>query len=146
MDELGEVFREWTLQRVSLRVSGDGVPLDDLGHILGIEPTAIATKGTVIDQGLGTAVCDSDTWIWDYPANAWLPFEEQIAGLLDRLEPHRSSLSDFFETSDADGVLWLAFGSGEGQGSAHLSRELLARIVSFGLAVAFELFPPPAVG
>lgn len=141
-DDDEDVFRDWKVHRVALRVSGDGVPIDDLGHMLGIEPTAVARKGEPVGGPGGLATYDADVWVWEVPAHEWLPFEAQIAAALDRLEPHRASLRDWFATSGVSGELVLGFGSGDGRGSAELSHELLERVVAFGLSISIDLFPP----
>lgn len=136
--------RDRKIHTVSLRISGDGVPLEDLGAMLGIEPSAIARRGEPIGGEGGLAIADADVWVWTYPAHPWLPFEEQISAVLDRLEPHRTSLRDFFESTGVDGELCLEFASGDGWGSAYLSRELVERVADFGLAIALDLAPPEA--
>ena len=128
--------------KVSLRVIGDAVPLDDLGPMLGIEPTIIGRKGEHIGGAADRAIYDTNIWMWAYPASARVPFETQISALLDRLEPHRSSLREFFSSSGVEGELFLGFSSANGQGAAYFSREILERIVSFGFSITIDLYPP----
>ncbi len=71
-----------------------------------------------------------------------VPFEIQINELLNVLEPKKSILKDITAIPGVKAQLFLGFSSGNGQGGAYFSPEILRRIVDLGLAVLLDLYPP----
>ena len=74
--------------------------------------------------------------------NSDVPFEEQITGLLDVMEPKLGALKEILSLPGIEGELFLGFGSGNGQGGAIFSPELLRRVADCGLSLGLDLYPP----
>jgi Domain of unknown function (DUF4279) len=135
-----ELDEKWA--RVTLRLRGDRLPLNDIGELLGLTPNSIGRDGEPIGGRPGRAKHIGDSWCWNVPANSSQPLEEQIEMALDAIEPKRVELERLLRDGPAEADLFLGFSSGNGQGGAYLSVELLGRIVSLGLPVLFDLYPP----
>lgn len=132
--------RAW--YRVSLRIMGDGVPVDDLAAALGVEPTHVGRKGEHIGGDTRRATYGTNVWVLASTSSSRTPFEEQVPALLDTLEPHRATLRELFSMPGIEGELFLGYGSESGQGGGYFPAELLERIVAFGLALSLDLYPP----
>jgi hypothetical protein len=128
--------------RVSLRLVGEGLPLDEIEMLLGITPSYLGKKGKHLHGNSKYAKHKSNVWNWRYPMNSNTPFEEQIRGVLNTLEPKLDSLKEILSLPNVDGELFLGFSSGNGQGGAVFSVELLKRIAEFGLSLSLDLYPP----
>jgi hypothetical protein len=123
--------------RVSLRLVGEGLPLDEIETKLGLVPSHVGREGESF-HGLKHL---SNVWLWRYPAESTVEFEEQIPGLLDVLEPRIDALKEILSLPEVEGELILGFRSSNGQGGALLSPELLRRIADCGLSVLLDLYP-----
>ena len=65
-----------------------------------------------------------------------------MLGLLNTLEPKVDALKEILSLPDVEGDLFLGFGSGNGQGGAIFSPELLRRVAECGLSLSLDLYPP----
>lgn len=128
--------RKW--YRVSLRLLGDGLPVDEIEAKLDLAPSHVGRNGEPNHRGWKHL---SNVWVWRYPAESNVEFEEQIAGLLDVLEPKVDALKEILSLPEVEGELFLGFGSTSGQGGALFSPELLRRIAACGLSVLLDLYP-----
>ena len=124
--------------RVSLRLLGDGLPLDEIEARIGLMPSHMGRKGEPTRLGWKRL---SNVWSWQYPANSDVEFEEQIEGLLNILEPKIGALKEILAMPEVEGELFLGFGSDNGQGGAFFSSALLRRIADCGLSVLLDLYP-----
>ncbi len=124
--------------RVSLRLLGDGLPMDEIEAKLGLVASHVGRKGEPNHRGWKHL---SNVWVWRYPAESNVEFEEQIASLLDALEPKLDALKGILALPEVEGELFLGFGSTNGQGGALFSPELLRRIADCGLSVLLDLYP-----
>ncbi len=124
--------------RVSLRLMGDGLPMDEIEARLGLVPSHVGRKGEPNHRGWKHL---SNVWVWRYPAEPNVEFEVQIAGLLDVLEPKVNALKEILSLPEVEGELFLGFSSSNGQGGALFSPELLRRIADCGLSVLLDLYP-----
>jgi len=125
--------------RVSLRLLGDGLPMNEIEAKLGLVASHLGRKGEPNHRGWKPL---SNVWTWRYPADSNVEFEEQIAGLLDVLEPKVDALKEILVLPEVEGELFLGFGSSNGQGGAFFSPDLLRRIADCGLSVLLDLYPP----
>ena len=131
--------RKW--YRVSLRLMGDALPVEEVESRLGLTPLSFGRKGEHLHGDPRYARYQTNVWVSKYLSNSHVPFEEQISGLLDRLEPNRGPLKELLSL-DVEGELFLGFSSGNGQGGAIFSPELLKRVADFGLSLSLDLYPP----
>lgn len=121
---------------------GDSLPVDEIEARLGVVPEIIARKGERHNDHPRSYIYGTNLWVWKYPVSSDVPFEEQIMGLLDLLEPKVSALKEILSLPEVKGELFLGFGSGNGQGGAFFSSELLKRIAERGLSLSLDLYPP----
>ena len=128
--------------RVSLRLSGDNLPIEEIETRLDLEASSIGRKGKHIRDNPRYAKYRTNIWCSEYLTDSDVPFEEQITELLDLLEPKANDLKAILSFPDVEGELCLGFGSGNGQGGAVFSSELLARIVKCHLSLGLDLYPP----
>jgi hypothetical protein len=127
--------------RVSLRLMGDGLPIDEIDGLLGLAATKKNKKGASLK--IGKAKCLTNVWVLSSGHNSDVPFEKQIADLLDLIEPKRDALKRIIEMADVEGELFLGYGSDNGQGGALISADVLRRIADCGLSLDLDLYPPP---
>ena len=128
--------------RVSLRLMGDGLPLDDIESKLGLVPSHTGRKGDHFRGDSRRAKYQSNVWVWNNPAESDVSFEEQITGLLNVIESKKSILKEILSLPDVEGELFLGYGSQNGQGGAYLSPDILKRIAECGLSLDLDLYPP----
>jgi hypothetical protein len=121
---------------------GDNLPVEEIAAKLGVEPSFVGIKGENIQNNPAYAKYPTNIWGWQYASDPSVPFENQISGLLNVIEPRRESLNEVLSIAGTVAGLYLGFSSGNGQGGAHLTPELLGRISSLGLAVELDLYPP----
>ena len=128
--------------RVSLRLMGDNLPVDEIEDRLSIEPLVSAKKGEHIDGNPKYAKYDTNFWVWSSWEDSDVPFEPQINEMLEVLELKHQELNEILSLPDVKGELFLGFSSTNGQGGAYLSNALLQRVVKLGLALHLDLYPP----
>jgi len=127
--------------RVSLRLMGDGLPIDEIEELLGLVPTEKNTEGSrheVTGEKRRTNV-----WVWSPPHDSNVPFEQQIGDLLEIVEPKKEILKAIIQRPGVEGELFLGYGSDNGQGGAYIAAEALQRIADCGLSLSLDLYPPP---
>ena len=129
--------------RVSFRLIGDGVPVDEIESSLGLTPDFIGKKGEHLQGNIIRAKAHTNFWTWQFPAESNMPFEEQISGLLDVIEPKKAILQEIMSLPDVQGELFLGYGSENGQGGAYISHDTLSRLSDLGLSLDIDLYPPP---
>jgi hypothetical protein len=134
------VDKKW--YRVSLRFTGDHLPVGEIEKTLNLAPTYVGRKGDHIRGNPRFARHASNVWFWRYPSSFDVPFEDQIAGLMDILESRMAGLKEILSVPETIGELFLGFGSGNGQGGADFSPRLLKRIGESGLMLSLDLYPP----
>jgi|SRR5215204_1874048 len=128
--------------RVSLRLSGESLPVEEIESRLGLEPSSFGRKGGRLRGDPRYAKYRTNVWVSKYLVNSDVPFEEQITGLLDMLEPKLGALKEILSLPGVKGELFLGFGSGNGQGGAIFSPQLLRRVADYGLSLSLDLYPP----
>ena len=79
--------------RVSLRLMGDSLPVEEIGSRLGLETESWGRKSEPLPDHPRSARYRTNVWVSKYLVNSDVPFEEQITGLLDVLEPKLDVLS-----------------------------------------------------
>jgi hypothetical protein len=128
--------------RVSLRLMGDGLPVEEVETILGMKPDSFGIKGRHIKNNPDYEKYPTNIWTLKSGTNSNFPFDEQITVLLNLLEPKLDALKKILALPNIEGELFLGFGSGNGQGGAFFKKELLRRITDFGLSIDLDLYPP----
>ena len=118
---------------------GDGLLVDEVEGMLGLSPSHVGKKGEPY-QGPGRGSYESNVWVWKYPAESDVPFEEQVSSLLTIIEPKKSALREITKQPDVKGEIFLGFGPLNGQGGANLSTDLLRRVADCGLALDMDLY------
>jgi len=127
--------------RVSFRLIGDALPVDEIEAKLGIVPSSIGRKGEHIRGNPRYAKHQTNGWRWSYPAEPTVPFEKQITELLNAIDPKKDALLEILALPEVEGELFLGFSSGNGQGGAYFSPSLLQRIADYGLSLMLDLYP-----
>src|SRR5262249_23116464 len=102
----------------------------------------IGKKGEYLRSNPKYARHETNVWVWKYPSSPDTPFEDQIAGLMDIIEPKIIALKEILSIPETIGELFLGFSSGNGQGGADFSPLLLKRICECGLMLSLDLYPP----
>jgi len=128
--------------RVSLRLMGDDLPVEEIEARLGLAAASFGRKGEHLNDNPRHEKYQTNVWVSKRPTNSDVPFEEQIAGLLDLLELKVDALKAILSFPNVEGELFLGFGSGNGQGGAYFSPKLLARIAQCNLSLGLDLYPP----
>ncbi|HEY0770464.1 MAG TPA: DUF4279 domain-containing protein [Sphingobacteriaceae bacterium] len=123
--------------RVSLRLMGDGLPVEKVETMLEIKPSSLGVKGRLIDA---SEKYRTNIWTLKSGTGSDVPFDEQITVLLDLLESKLDALKTILAMPNVEGQLFL--GSNNVQGEAQLSRKLLKRITDLGLSIDLDLYPP----
>jgi hypothetical protein len=126
---------------VSLRLAGDGLPLEEVESRLGLAPDSLGRKGEHLRGDPRSVKHRTNVWVSKYLVNSDVPFEEQIAGLPDVLEPKLGALKEILSLPGVKGELFLGFSSRSGQGGAVFSTELLRRVADYGLSLSLDLYP-----
>lgn len=121
---------------------GDNLPVEEIESRLGLAPDSFGRKGEPLHDRPRSARCRTNIWVSRYLFNSDVPFEEQITGLLDALEPKLDALKGIMSLPGIKGELFLGFSSGVGQGGAVFSPELLRRVADYGLSLSLDLYPP----
>jgi hypothetical protein len=125
--------------RVSLRLMGDGLPIDEVETRLGISPSQYGHKGDPLRHG---GRYESNVWVFSNNSESDIPFDIQIESLLTMIEPKKDVLKEILKLPGVEGELFLGFGSENGQGGAFFSSGLLLRIAECGLSMDLDLYPP----
>ena len=128
--------------RVSLRLMGDSLPVEEIESLIGLAPDSLGRKGEHLRGDPRSVKHHANIWVSKYLVNSDVPFEEQITGLLDVLEPKLGALKEILSLPDVRGELFLGFSSRKGQGGAVFSPELLRRVADYGLSLSLDLYPP----
>lgn len=127
--------------RVSLRLMGDGLPIDDVESMLGLIASSVGRKGEHLRGDPRYAKLQTHVWVSKYLTDSDVPFEQQMTILLDALEPNLHALKKILQLPNVEGELFLGFGSSSGQGGATFPPELLRRVAEFGLTLSLDLYP-----
>ena len=77
--------RKW--YRVSLRLMGDALPVEEVETMFGIKPSSSGIKGRHTDDNPKNEKYFTNIWTLKSGTNSDVPFEEQITVLLDLLAP-----------------------------------------------------------
>ena len=129
--------------RVSLRAGGSDMEPDEWTKSLELAPRYSALAGEHIRQNPRYARHRTSIWTHDVTGDdPSVPFADQIPPLLDHLEARSAQLARLLARGDVEAQLFLGFSSGNGQGGAFFSPDLVARIGSLGLAISLDLYPP----
>ena len=128
--------------RVSLRLWGDKLPIEEIETRLDLEASSIGRKDKHIRENPRYAKYRTNIWCSEYLTDSDVPFEKQIAVLLELLEPKADELVTILAFADVKGEISLGFSSGNGQGGATFSPELLVRVAKLKLSLGLDLYPP----
>ena len=118
------------------------MPVEEIEARLGLAAASFGRKGEHLNDNPRHEKYQTNVWVSKRPTNSDVPFEEQIAGLLDLLELKVDALKAILSFPNVEGELFLGFGSGNGQGGAYFSPKLLARIAQCNLSLGLDLYPP----
>ena len=116
--------------RFSLIVEGDGLPMDEIGPALGLEPTRIIHKGDVLNR-LPLIEAATDEWTCTVPLDDPEGVDHQLNHLLAELILHQNELADM--ARDWKFTLRLFVQSDYAQIAYRLMPETLQRLVAVGL-------------
>src|SRR5262249_51427432 len=122
---------------VALRLSGDGLAVDEIEALLGLAPTHTHIQGTPRPRGAG--VHPTSVWTTRFTSDPSIPFEEQLERWLPVLEAKAPALRAILAAASVCGELFLGFGSECGQGAAEFPAGVLQRIASLGLNLTLDL-------
>lgn len=131
--------------RVSLRLMGDSLPIDEIETKLELPASSVGKKGEslnvykspILNTPLGTNV-----WCAEYLTENDVLLENQIEVWLEKLEPKKAELMEILSIPNVEGELFLGFSSENGQGGAYFTSDILRRVSELGLALSFDLYPP----
>ena len=123
--------------RVSLRLTGDELNVEEITAKLGIEPSTSRKKG---DPSRFGEQLKTNVWVWRYPVDSDVSFEIQINDLLEDIESKKHILKELISSPGVTGELFLGHGSVIGEEVEFLSPEILRRIAEFGLTVDLDLY------
>ncbi len=132
--------RRWF--QASLIVSGDSLRPDEIGVLLGLDPTRTHVRGEPRGRGAGI-VWDRSVWSLESPLPDDADPAEHLNWLLSRLEPKASVIKDL--SGQFHVKLFCGFSSESGQGGFTLDGVMLGRIASLGVPLTLDLYPPPPV-
>ena len=121
---------------------GDDLPVEEIESRLGLKASSFGRKGEHLQGNPKREKYRTNIWVSKRLTNSDIPFEEQIAGLLDLLELKVDALKTILSLPNVEGEMFLGFGSGNGQGGAYFSPELLAHIAKCNLSLGLDLYPP----
>lgn len=85
--------------RVSLRLMGDDLPVEEIESRLNLAPDSFGRKGEHLRGDPRLAKYRTNIWVSKYLVDSDVPFEEQIASLLDVLEPKVGALQEILFTT-----------------------------------------------
>jgi hypothetical protein len=127
--------------RVSLRLLGDNLPVEDIQERLHLMPGRIGKKGDYLNPQRQGRKYSTNLWVSEYLTSAETSFSEQISMLLDILEQRIDELREILSLPNIEGEIFVGFSSGNGQGGDYLPHDLLQRIVNCGLSLSLDLYP-----
>jgi hypothetical protein len=125
--------------RASLRISGDTLRPDEIGSLLGINPTKTRLRGGPRSSNSKQVWADS-LWLLQSPLGDDCEPVQHLEWLLNSLEPKAEiikGLADRFRVE-----FFCGFSSENGQGGFTLNAQLLQRIARIGIAFSLDLYPP----
>ncbi|MBK7600297.1 MAG: DUF4279 domain-containing protein [Acidobacteria bacterium] len=101
--------KKW--HQVSLRFSGERLHVEDIEEKLNLTPSYIGKKGEHIRGNPKYAKHDSNIWVWQYPSSSDALFEDQIAELMDIVEPKIVALKEIpiNTRNDRRSISWVWF-------------------------------------
>jgi len=143
LSEMFVVTEDGKWYRVSLRLMGDSLPVEKIESRLDLAPSTMGRKGEHLRGDPRLYKHRTNIWVSKYLVNSDVPFEEQIEGFLDVVEPKLGALKEILTLPGIKGELFLGFSSSKsGQGGAIFSPDLLRRVADFGLSLSLDLYPP----
>ena len=116
--------------RFSLIVEGDGLPVNDIGAKLELEPTHIIRKGDVLNR-LPLIEAATDEWTYTIPLDSPEGVDTQLNHLLAELILHQEALNELVQHWKV--TLRLFVQSDYAQIAYMLMPETLQRLVAIGL-------------
>ena len=119
-----------TQARFSLIVEGEGLPFDEIGTTLGLEPTRIIRKGDVLNR-LPLIEAATDEWTYTVALCTPVGVDSQLNHFLAELILHQDELAEL--SRDWTITLRLYVQSDYAQISYQLMPETLQRLVALGL-------------
>lgn len=137
-----ELSEDGKWYRVSLRLMGDGLAVDEVEQKLQLTPSYVGKKDEHLQGNPRYAKHQTNIWTWRYPSSSSIEFEEQINQLLNTIELKKEFLREILSTPEVEGELFLGFGSDNGQGGTAFSVDLMKRIADFNLTLRLDLYPP----
>ncbi len=121
---------------------GDDLPVEEIESRLGLAAASFGRKGGHLRGSPHYDKYQTNVWVSKHLVNSDVPFEEQITDLLDLLGPKVGALKEILSLPNVEGELFLGFGSGNDQGGAIFSAELLARVARCKLSLGLDLYSP----
>ncbi len=137
---MSESDRKW--YRLSLRLMGDLLPIDEIEDRLGLKPDYIGRKGRHIADNPHYGLLPTNIWSFRPQFSREVEFAEQIEFMLKVLESKSEELQKIIQLPGVEAQLFLGFGSDNGQGGAHFPADLLLRVGRLGLDIDLDLYPP----
>lgn len=125
--------------RASLRIAGDTLKPDEVGAILGLDPTRSGLKGERVGAR-NSAVRRTSFWILQCPLDTSLPLQDHLEWLLNNLDEKRDLIRSISERWKVE--FFCGFASENGQGGATFEPALLRRLATFGIPLILDLYPP----
>ncbi|MDH6145691.1 hypothetical protein P3T35_007749 [Kitasatospora sp. GP30] len=125
----------------SLRITSRTISAADISARLGIIPDQQFEQGSLTSpRNPNSLRREASVWIRGSGLgnDRWL--DEHVAALLSLVDGHREELLRL--SADCDLVLFLGFGSEDGQGGCVLPARMLAEIGALGVDVILDLYPP----
>ncbi len=89
--------------RVRLSLMGDNLPVEEIESRLGLPTDYFGRKGEHVDGNPRRAKHETNIWVSQYLTSPGVPFEEQIAVLLDRLETEAAVLKEILSLPNVEG-------------------------------------------
>lgn len=127
--------------RVSLRLMGDNLQIEEIGDRLGLPVRVLGRRGEYLQGNPRRPKYQTNVWVAEYLTDSDVPFEQQITVWLEALEPKMDVLKDILSVPGVIGEFFLGFSSANGQGGAEFSPQLLRRIADCGLMLSLDLYP-----
>jgi hypothetical protein len=136
------VEQKQTWCRVTLRLMGDALPVDEVAKVLSLTPYRLGRKGEPMGGKVGRTNYETNIWRWTFPAESHVRVEEQIGEVLEAVESKEAEWERLVSRPGVRAELFVGYGSENGQGGFELSPTMLHRLAGCGLWLNLDLYPP----
>ena len=134
-----------TWYQVTVRIAADLLSPGEISRLLELTATTTRRKGECVDAISDGSRYGTNLWIMSGTVDERVPFEDQMAPLLDTLEERAEALTALLSLPGVEGELLLGFGGPGTEGSVCFSPSLLRRIGALGLSIQLDLYPVPGL-